>query len=110
MSAPALLEGEPAAATASPSSCRASSRPTSHPRRAAGGGTTSGCSSPGAGTTVLVDAGFSDLPGFLEPGDLVVVNTSATIPAAIDAFAAGADGSSLRSPSTSRPSSPTTDG
>jgi S-adenosylmethionine:tRNA ribosyltransferase-isomerase len=30
-------------------------------------------------------ATFTDLPDFLEPGDLVVVNTSATIPAAIDA-------------------------
>jgi len=32
-----------------------------------------------------VHARFSDLPDFLEPGDLVVVNTSGTIPAAIDA-------------------------
>ncbi|MGH9118688.1 MAG: S-adenosylmethionine:tRNA ribosyltransferase-isomerase [Acidimicrobiales bacterium] len=36
-----------------------------------------------------IDAAFRDLPDFLDPGDLVVVNTSATIPAAIDAFAAG---------------------
>lgn len=28
---------------------------------------------------------FRDLPGLLEPGDLVVVNTSATLPAALDA-------------------------
>jgi len=28
---------------------------------------------------------FRDIPGLLEPGDLVVVNTSATLPAAIDA-------------------------
>src|SRR4051794_30161296 len=28
---------------------------------------------------------FRDLPGLLEPGDLVVVNTSATLPARIDA-------------------------
>jgi S-adenosylmethionine:tRNA ribosyltransferase-isomerase len=34
---------------------------------------------------------FSELPAILEPGDLVVVNTSATIPAAIDA--AAVDGS-----------------
>jgi S-adenosylmethionine:tRNA ribosyltransferase-isomerase len=33
----------------------------------------------------LVDASFGDLPRFLEPGDLLVVNTSATLPAAIDA-------------------------
>ena len=32
-----------------------------------------------------VHARFSDLPDFLEPGDLVVVNTSGTIPAAVDA-------------------------
>lgn len=30
---------------------------------------------------------FRDLPDVLEPGDLVVVNTSATVPAALDAFA-----------------------
>lgn len=29
---------------------------------------------------------FRDLPGLLEPGDLVVVNTSATLPAALDAL------------------------
>jgi S-adenosylmethionine:tRNA ribosyltransferase-isomerase len=33
---------------------------------------------------------FRDLPGLLEPGDLVVVNTSATLPARVDAR--GADG------------------
>ncbi|NKQ53662.1 S-adenosylmethionine:tRNA ribosyltransferase-isomerase [Amycolatopsis sp. K13G38] len=32
---------------------------------------------------------FHDLPGELEPGDLVVVNTSATLPAAVDARRAG---------------------
>jgi S-adenosylmethionine:tRNA ribosyltransferase-isomerase len=31
-----------------------------------------------------VDARFRDLPDFLEPGDLVVVNVSATLPAALD--------------------------
>ena len=35
----------------------------------------------------LVDSTFTLLPSFLEPGDLVVVNTSGTIPAAIDAVA-----------------------
>jgi S-adenosylmethionine:tRNA ribosyltransferase-isomerase len=35
----------------------------------------------------LVRSTFSMLPRFLEPGDLVVVNTSGTIPAAIDATA-----------------------
>ena len=33
----------------------------------------------------LVDARFRDLPRFLEPGDLLVVNTSATLPAALPA-------------------------
>ncbi len=33
----------------------------------------------------LVHARFSDLPEFLRPGDLLVVNTSATLPAALDA-------------------------
>jgi S-adenosylmethionine:tRNA ribosyltransferase-isomerase len=37
----------------------------------------------GAGT--IAHARFHDLPGFLEPGDLLVVNTSATLPAALDA-------------------------
>ena len=36
----------------------------------------------------LIDTNFSQLPQFLEAGDLVVVNTSGTIPAAIDALAA----------------------
>jgi S-adenosylmethionine:tRNA ribosyltransferase-isomerase len=36
----------------------------------------------------LVHSTFALLPAFLEPGDLVVVNTSGTIPAAIDATAA----------------------
>jgi S-adenosylmethionine:tRNA ribosyltransferase-isomerase len=38
-------------------------------------------------TGVLEDSTFAMLPTFLEPGDLVVVNTSATIPAAVDAVA-----------------------
>ena len=33
----------------------------------------------------LVHARFTDLPGFLRPGDLVVVNVSATLPAALTA-------------------------
>lgn len=41
----------------------------------------------------LVRSTFSMLPRFLEPGDLVVVNTSGTIPAAIDATAE--DGTAL---------------
>jgi S-adenosylmethionine:tRNA ribosyltransferase-isomerase len=34
--------------------------------------------------TAVADAVFRDLPGFLQPGDLVVVNRSATLPAALD--------------------------
>ena len=41
-----------------------------------------------------VHAGFSELPHFLAPGDLVVVNTSATLPAAVDTFTP--DGMPLR--------------
>src|SRR3712207_2468468 len=35
----------------------------------------------------LDDSAFALLPAFLAPGDLVVINTSATIPAALDATA-----------------------
>lgn len=41
----------------------------------------------------LVHSTFAQLPAFLEPGDLVVVNTSSTVPAAVDAVAA--DGTPL---------------
>jgi len=41
----------------------------------------------------LVHSTFRSLPSFLDPGDLVVVNTSAVIPAAVDGFAP--DGSRL---------------
>ena len=34
---------------------------------------------------IIVDARFGDLPDFLNPGDALVINTSATVPAAIDA-------------------------
>jgi S-adenosylmethionine:tRNA ribosyltransferase-isomerase len=37
------------------------------------------------GSDPPIHSSFGDLPEFLEPGDLVVVNTSGTIPAAIDA-------------------------
>jgi S-adenosylmethionine:tRNA ribosyltransferase-isomerase len=33
----------------------------------------------------FVHATFADLPGFLDPGDLLVINTSATLPAAVPA-------------------------
>jgi S-adenosylmethionine:tRNA ribosyltransferase-isomerase len=38
------------------------------------------------GDRIVRHAAFTDLPTLLAPGDLLVVNTSATIPAAIDAF------------------------
>lgn len=38
-------------------------------------------------TGELVHSTFASLPRFLDPGDLVVVNTSGTIPAAVDAIA-----------------------
>ncbi len=41
----------------------------------------------------IVHSRFSDLPGFLAPGDLVVLNTSATLPAALPATRA--DGTEL---------------
>ena len=44
-------------------------------------------------TGAIEHSTFAMLPAFLAPGDLVVVNTSATIPAAIDAVAA--DGTPL---------------
>ena len=37
-----------------------------------------------SGTAVPVHAQFEDLPTFLEPGDLLVVNVSSTVPAALD--------------------------
>jgi len=42
----------------------------------------------------IVHARFRDLPDFLEPGDLLVVNTSATIPASLPAHRA--DGTALQ--------------
>ena len=44
-----------------------------------------------SGDGCLLHARFTDLPGQLQPGDLIVVNTSATLPAAVDATLA--DGS-----------------
>jgi S-adenosylmethionine:tRNA ribosyltransferase-isomerase len=44
-------------------------------------------------TGQLVSSNFEQLPDFLESGDLVVINTSGTIPAAIEAVAS--DGTSL---------------
>ncbi len=45
------------------------------------------------GTGKIVHTRFDELPSFLAPGDLLVVNTSATIPAALPAE--GPDGTSL---------------
>jgi len=44
-------------------------------------------------TGSLVSSTFQELPKFLEPGDLLVINTSGTIPAAVEAVAS--DGTSL---------------
>lgn len=38
------------------------------------------------GEDLPVHASFTQLPAFLRPGDVLVVNTSATVPAALDAF------------------------
>ena len=82
-----------AAATAPPSSCGGdamsalaarprASRRTSRPRRAATAATTSRCSSPTAADGALAPRRASaSSAAFLEPGDLLVVNTSATLPA-----------------------------
>jgi S-adenosylmethionine:tRNA ribosyltransferase-isomerase len=46
------------------------------------------------GTGAIEHARFSDLPDHLDPGDLLVINISATLPAAVDAVRA--DGSRIR--------------
>jgi S-adenosylmethionine:tRNA ribosyltransferase-isomerase len=43
------------------------------------------------GTAAPVHARFPDLPNYLEPGDLLVVNRSATVAAALDAWRPGHD-------------------
>ncbi len=45
------------------------------------------------GTGAIAPSSFVFLPGFLDPGDLVVINTSGTMPAALDAT--GDDGTQL---------------
>ena len=47
-----------------------------------------------AATDTVFHAAFSELPGLLDPGDLVVVNVSATLPAAVPA--ARSDGTPVR--------------
>jgi S-adenosylmethionine:tRNA ribosyltransferase-isomerase len=42
-----------------------------------------------AGSSGLQHSRFRDLPRFLQPGDLVVVNTSSTLPAAVDGTRSG---------------------
>ena len=73
------------------------SRPPRRPRPAGSRATRSACWSPGAATAGRARA-FRDLPRLLAPGDLLVVNTSATLPAALSA-----GGRALRS----RPRRPT---
>ena len=56
-----------------------------------------GARAPGAGDAAgLAHARFRDLPHFLEAGDLLVVNTSATIPAAVPARRRGGEGVEVR--------------
>ena len=67
------------------------SKPTSRPRP----GTTCGCWSPSQAAGI-VHSHFRDLPRFLAPGDLVVLNTSATLPAALPATRADGEQLELR--------------
>jgi len=56
-----------------------------------------GARAPGAGDAAgLAHARFRDLPDFLEAGDLLVVNTSATIPAAVPARRRGGEAVEVR--------------
>ena len=64
----------------------ARSRRTSRPRRVASRATACACSSPTGPTARIAHARFDDLPRLLSPGDLVVVNTSATLAAALPAI------------------------
>ena len=66
-------------------------RRTSRPRRAASRATTCACWSRARGDGALVHARFRDLPDLLAPGDLLVVNTSATSPRPLDARRADGD-------------------
>ena len=61
------------------------SRPPSRRRLEGLPGTPSRCSSPTGKARSLVNSSFVFLPRFLEPGDLLVINVSGTIPAAVDA-------------------------
>jgi S-adenosylmethionine:tRNA ribosyltransferase-isomerase len=47
---------------------------------------------------------FSDLPGAVEPGDVLAVNTSATLPAALDATTFGGRPGSICRPGSRRTS------
>lgn len=49
----------------------------------------------GLGTVPIEHAHFSDLPRFLRPGDLVVINVSATLPAAVDVTTSAGDAFTL---------------
>jgi S-adenosylmethionine:tRNA ribosyltransferase-isomerase len=48
------------------------------------------------GLDAPVHARFTELPAFLAPGDLLVVNTSATVPAALDGRLGARDGRAVR--------------
>ena len=66
------------------------------PRRGASPATRCGCSSPTATTGRLDAHDFSELPRFLDEGDLVVVNTSGTLAAELDGI--DPDGQPARGP------------
>ena len=84
MTALPTVEPEPARLPAlTVSSCRRPSRPPSRRRREASPETPSVCSSRCRGDGSLVHGTFSELPSFLEEGDLVVINTSGTLAAEV---------------------------
>ena len=82
LTAPATSSG-PRRERARDRSARRGSRPTSRPRRAASPVTTCACWSRAGPTAHRPRAAFATCREFLAPGDLVVVNTSATLPAAL---------------------------
>ena len=67
------------------SACRRRWRPTSRPRRAASVATTCGCWSATTATTGSSTPASPTCRSFLQPGDLLVANDSATLPAALTA-------------------------
>ena len=77
--------------------CRPISRPANRRKRAVCGVTRCACSCRDRRHDSVVHARFRDLPRFLAPGDLLVVNTSGTLNAALPAV--NATGTAVRDPS-----------